>query len=244
MIIFDSVSKLYGNGTLALDNISFVVGVGEFAIISGPSGSGKTTLMKLMIKDILPTQGKIVIDGDDLSKVPTKNIPALRRKIGVIFQDDMLLPDKTVAENIDIVLEIMGLPESAIVKRRNDLLELTGIIHHSADFPRQLSGGEAQRLGIARALSTEPKILFADEPTGNLDPETARSIISLLQDIHTQGTTVMMATHDLDYVKHIKAHHLVLKKGVLSPDHSTNPHTALAPTQPAAKHTSHRDKHD
>lgn len=218
MVIFDSVSKIYGNGTVALDKVSFAVGVGEFAVISGPSGSGKTTLMKLIIKEIDPTSGKIVIDGDDISKIPSKNTHLLRRKVGVIFQDAKLLEGKTVAENVDIVLEIMGLTDSEIIKRRNDLLELTGIAHHSSDFPSQLSGGEAQRLGIARALSTQPKVLFADEPTGNLDPATAKDIIGLLQDINNQGTTVLMATHDLDYVKHIKAHRLVLTKGVLTTD--------------------------
>ena len=229
MVIFDSVSKVYGNGTVALDKVSFAVGVGEFAIISGPSGSGKTTLMKLVIKDIDPTHGKVIVDGDNIAEIPNKNIHLLRRKVGVIFQDAKLLEGKTVAENVDIVLEIMGLTETEIVKRRNDLLELTGIAHHSADFPSQLSGGEAQRLGIARALSTQPKVLFADEPTGNLDPATAKDIIGLLQDINAQGTTVLMATHDLEYVKHIKAHRLVLTKGLLTSDTS-------------AHHSSHHSK--
>lgn len=222
MVIFDSVSKVYGNGTVALDKVSFAVGVGEFAIISGPSGSGKTTLMKLVIKDIDPSHGKVIVDGDNVAEIPSKNLHLLRRKVGVIFQDAKLLEGKTVAENVDIVLEIMGLTEKEIVKRRNDLLELTGIAHHSADFPSQLSGGEAQRLGIARALSTQPKVLFADEPTGNLDPTTAKDIIGLLQDINAQGTTVLMATHDLEYVKHIKAHRLVLTKGVLTSDSSAH----------------------
>lgn len=220
MVIFDAVSKIYGNGTVALDKVSFAVGAGEFAIISGPSGSGKTTLMKLIIKEIEPTLGKVVLDGDDVTAIPLKNIPLLRRKVGVIFQDAKLLEGKTIAENIDIVLEIMGLPETDIIKRRNDLLELTGISSHRLDFPSQLSGGEIQRVGIARALSTQPKILFADEPTGNLDEETAKGIINLLQDINTQGTTVLMATHDLDYVKHLKAHRLVLAKGELTKDSS------------------------
>ena len=242
MIIFDSVSKVYGNGTVALDNVSFALGVGDFAIISGPSGSGKTTLMKLIIKEITPTKGKVVVDGDDTSDIPSKNIHLLRRKVGVIFQDAKLLEGKTVAENIDIVLEIMGLSESEIVKRRNDLLELTGIAHHSADFPSQLSGGEAQRLGIARALSTQPKVLFADEPTGNLDPATAKDIISLLQDINTQGTTVLMATHDLDYVKHVKAHRLVLTKGVLTSDSSQNHKTHHHDTKESEKEAPDHDK--
>jgi cell division transport system ATP-binding protein len=225
MIIFDSVSKVYGNGTVALDKVSCAIGAGEFAVVSGPSGSGKTTLMKLMIKEITPTDGKVVLDGDDLSVIPVKNLHLLRRKVGVIFQDAKLLDGKTVAENIDVVLEIMGLNDAEITKRRNDLLELTGIAHHQNDFPAQLSGGEAQRLGIARALSTQPKVLFADEPTGNLDPATAKDIVGLLQDINTQGTTVLVATHDLDYFKHLKAHRLVLTKGVLTSDSLAHHHT-------------------
>ena len=240
MVIFDSVSKVYGNGTVALDKVSFAVGVGEFAIISGPSGSGKTTLMKLVIKDIDPTHGKVIVDGDNIAEIPNKNIHLLRRKVGVIFQDAKLLEGKTVAENVDIVLEIMGLTETEIVKRRNDLLELTGIAHHSADFPSQLSGGEAQRLGIARALSTQPKVLFADEPTGNLDPATAKDIIGLLQDINAQGTTVLMATHDLEYVKHIKAHRLVLTKGLLTTD--TSAHHSSHHSKDESKPESSEDK--
>ncbi|MCE7898269.1 cell division ATP-binding protein FtsE [Candidatus Microgenomates bacterium] len=242
MIIFDSVSKIYGNGTVALDKVSFAVGVGEFMIISGPSGSGKTTLMKLIIKEVDPTHGKIVVDGDDISEIPHKNLHLLRRKVGVIFQDAKLLEGKTVAENVDIVLEIMGLSETEIVKRRNDLLELTGIAHHSSDFPSQLSGGEAQRLGIARALSTQPKVLFADEPTGNLDPATAKDIIGLLQDINTQGTTVLMATHDLDYVKHIKAHRLVLTKGVLTSDSFAHHTSSHHPSKETKKEAPDEDK--
>ncbi len=230
MIIFDNVTKKYGNGTVALDNVSFAIGAGEFAIVSGPSGSGKTTLMKMLIKDALPTSGKVVVDGDDIAAIPSKNLPLLRRKVGVIFQDFKLLSDQTIVENIDVVLEILGLPEKDVIKRRNELLELTGIAHHRLDFPSQLSGGELQRVGIARALATQPKILFADEPTGNLDPETAKGIIGLLNDINTQGTTILMATHDLDYVKHLKAHRLVLNNGVLTSD--------------SAHHTPHPPKDD
>lgn len=218
MIIFDNVTKTYGNGTTALDNVSFAIGGGDFAIISGPSGSGKTTLMRLMIKEIEPSEGKVVVDGDDLSHLATKSIPLLRRKVGVIFQDAKLLEGKTVGENIDIVLEIMGLAETAASKRRDDLLEVVGLAGRALDFPSQLSGGEAQRLGIARALATEPKILFADEPTGNLDETTAKGILSLLEDINSQGTTVLLATHDLDYVKHLKARHLKLEHGKLTRD--------------------------
>ncbi|TXH06454.1 MAG: ATP-binding cassette domain-containing protein [Candidatus Moraniibacteriota bacterium] len=220
MLIFENVTKHYGNGTIALDNVSFEIKDGDFVIISGPSGSGKTTLMKLLIREISPSSGTIILDNDNLSEIPLKNIPFLRRKVGVIFQDFKLLEDKTVSENIDIVLEIMGLPEADIIKRRNELLELTHVAEHALDFPSQLSGGEIQRVGIARALSTQPKVLFADEPTGNLDEETAKEVISLLNEINSQGTTVLMATHDLDYVKQLKAHRLELKKGTLVSDTS------------------------
>ncbi len=221
MVIFDNVTKIYGNGTVALDQISFAIGSGEFVIITGPSGSGKTTLMKLMIKETEPSLGKVVIDGDDLGSVPPKNIPLLRRKVGVIFQDFKLIEGNTVAENIDLVLEIMGIPAPDALKRRNDLLELTGISRYRDNFPAQLSGGELQRLAIARSLSTQPLILFADEPTGNLDEATAKDIIALLEDINQQGTTILMATHDLDYVKHLtKARRLTFNKGKLSDQHS------------------------
>lgn len=222
MVIFDNVSKIYGNGTVALDQVSCAIGAGEFVILTGPSGSGKTTFMKLMIKELDPTEGKVVIDGDDLSAIPPKNLPLLRRKVGVIFQDFKLLEDKTVAENIDIILEIAAVPAVDAEKRRRELLELTGIAEYSDNFPSQLSGGEMQRLAIARSLSTQPKILFADEPTGNLDAETAKDIIALLQDIHNQGTTVILATHDLEYVHGLKARRLSLTKGKITHDsHAT-----------------------
>lgn len=220
MLIFDSVTKKYGNGTIALDHIDFAIGAGEFVLVSGPSGSGKTTLIKLVIKEIDPTHGKIAVDGDDISKIPPRNLPLLRRKVGVVFQDFKLLPEKTVAENIDVALEILGLEENVIVKRRRELLELTGITAKENDFPLQLSGGELQRVALARALAPSPKILFADEPTGNLDPVTAESMIKLLEDIHSQGTTVIMATHDLQYTKHLKARRIVLSQGRLDSDSS------------------------
>lgn len=226
MIIFDNVTKKYGNGTLALDQISFAVGVGEFVVISGPSGSGKTTLTKLAIKDVTPSEGKVVVDGDDVANIPPKNIPLLRRKVGIVFQDFKLLPDKTVSENIDIALEILGLAEDAIVKRRNELLELAGIISKANDFPIQLSGGELQRVALARALAPQPKILFADEPTGNLDPDTAKAVIDLLQDIHAHGTTVVVVTHDLDYFKNLKARRIKLKSGKIESDSGNVHHSS------------------
>ena len=224
MIVFDQVTIRFGNGTQALSDVSFAIGEGEFVVVEGASGAGKTSLMRSLIKDITPTHGKIVVDGDDLSKISAKNLPLLRRKVGVVFQDFKLLFDRTVAENIDLALDIMGLDKNLITKRRTELLTLTGLSGKEDHFPIQLSGGELQRVGVARALSTQPKVLFADEPTGNLDAKTGLSIIRLLQDIHEQGTTVVMATHDLELIKDLKLRRLRMDKGKLVHDSGVHHH--------------------
>lgn len=224
MIVFDNVTIRFGNGTEALSDVSFAIGKGEFVIVEGASGAGKTSIMRSLIKDILPTRGKIVIDGDDTSRISVKNLPLLRRKVGVVFQDFKLLLDRTVAENIDLALDIMGLEKSLIIKRRNELLTLTGLSSKDDYFPIQLSGGELQRVGVARALAPQPKILFADEPTGNLDAKTGLSIIKLLQDINEQGTTVVMATHDLELIKDLRLRRLRLDKGKLIHDSGLHHH--------------------
>lgn len=224
MIVFDSVTKKYKNGTVALSDVSFAIGEGEFVVVEGHTGSGKTSLMRTMIRDIDIDSGKIVIDGDDILAIPQKNIPLLRRKIGIVFQDFKLLSDRTVAENIDLALDILGIDEDLAKKRRQELLELTGLSDKDNDFPSQLSGGELQRVAIARALAPQPKILFADEPTGNLDAKTAISIIELLHDINTQGTTVIMASHDLDLLKDQKVRRLKLEHGKLIHDSGVHHH--------------------
>jgi cell division transport system ATP-binding protein len=223
MIVFDHVTKKYGNGTVALDDICFALGEGEFVVVEGKSGAGKSTLGKAMIKEVTIDAGKIVIDGDDLAAIPTKNIPLLRRKVGTIFQDFKLLPDRTVAENVDLALDIAGISVEIGAKRRRDLLDLTGILDKEDHFPVQLSGGELQRVAIARALAAEPKILFADEPTGNLDAETGWSIVTLLKDINAQGTTILMATHDLELIKDLPLRRLRLDHGRLVHE-SGHPH--------------------
>ncbi len=224
MIVFDNVTISFGTGIKALSDVSFAVGEGEFVIVEGHSGAGKTSLMRAVIRDLPLTRGKIVVEGDDISKISPKNIPLLRRKISVIFQDFKLLSDRTIAENIDLALDIIGLDDTLIKKRRSELLELTGLKGRENYFPSQLSGGEIQRVAIARALAPQPRVLFADEPTGNLDASTGLSIIKLLEDIHGQGTTVVMATHDLELVKDLKLRRIRLDHGELVHDSSIHHH--------------------
>lgn len=226
MIVFDNVTIKFGNGECALSDLSFAIGEGEFVILEGHSGAGKTTIARALIKDVALTTGKIVIDGDDISKISAKNLPLLRRKISVVFQDFKLLMDRTVAENIDLTLDIMGLKDEVVSQRRNELLELTGLQNKADHFPIQLSGGEAQRVALARSLAPQPKVLFADEPTGNLDAKTGMSIIKLLQDINEAGTTVVMATHDLELVKELKLRRLRLDHGELVHDSDQHHHKA------------------
>lgn len=218
MIVFDSVTKKYKNGVIALDNVSFAIGEGEFVVLEGESGAGKTTLMRSIIRDVGIDHGKIVIDGDDIKAIPDKNIPLLRRKVGVVFQDFKLLSDRTIAENIDLALDILGLDEAVAKKRRKELLQLTGLTGKENDFPAQLSGGQQQRVAIARALAPQPKILFADEPTGNLDKKTGMTIIELLHDINTQGTTVVLASHDFELLKDLKVRRIKFDHGQLIHD--------------------------
>ncbi|MFH2085401.1 MAG: ATP-binding cassette domain-containing protein [bacterium] len=224
MIVFDQVTIGFSTGTKALSDVSFAIGEGEFVIVEGHSGAGKTSLIRAIIKDLPISSGKIIIEGDDLSKIAPKNLPLLRRKVSVIFQDFKLLPDRTIAENIDLALDIIGLKADVIEKRRVELLELTGLAGRDHYFPIQLSGGELQRVAIARALAPQPKVLFADEPTGNLDAKTGLSIIKLLQDINEQGTTVIMATHDIELVKDLKLRRLRLDHGKLVHDSTEHHH--------------------
>lgn len=226
MLIFDGVTKLYKNGIRALNDVSFAVGAGEFVLVEGHSGAGKTTIIKATIKEIGIDEGKIIFDSDDLSKIPKVNLPFLRRKIGVVFQDFKVLFDRTVAENIDLALDILGINSEIARKRRNELLELTGLAEKKNMFPVQLSGGELQRVAIARALSGEPKLLFADEPTGNLDVESGSTIVKLLSDIHEHGTTVVVATHDLSLFKHLGKRTIKMEKGVVIEDSGRKEHHA------------------
>ena len=217
MILFDSVTKKYGESE-ALSNVSFTINAGEFVFVVGPSGAGKSTLSKLLIREIASTSGKIMVGEYDYSTVRPKDIPYLRRQIGIIFQDNKLFADRTVAENIALSLEIIHKPAVVISSTIEELLKVTGLVGKNNYFPVQLSGGEIQRVVIARALAMDPAVLFADEPTGNLDDDTAVQIVDLLLKINLTGTTVLMSTHDMNFVKRLKKRTLVLNKGKLVED--------------------------
>ena len=218
MIIFDQVTKKFPNGTIALDNISFRIKPEEFVFITGKSGAGKTTLLRLLLREFLPSSGSILFDKTDIASLKRRDIPTLRRQIGAAFQDFKLLRDWTVAENIAMGLEILGQKETKIAQRVNHLVELVGLKDKADLFPAQLSGGELQRVVFARALAPEPKLLFADEPTGNLDSSTAMQIVDLLKDINSLGTTVIMATHNQDIVKDLKHRSINFEKGKITKD--------------------------
>lgn len=218
MVEFINVTKVFGNGTKALDDVSFLIDSGEFAAITGPSGAGKTTLLKLMMKEISFSKGKIRIDGDNINKISRSNTYLLRRKIGAIFQDFKIIMDRTVKENVALGLEILDLEPSVVDLRIKELLELTGLGGKEDVFPIQLSGGEMQRVVIARALAPQPKIIFADEPTGNLDTDNAWSIIQLLKDINEQGTAVILSTHDKAIIKKLGIRSIEIKAGKILKD--------------------------
>lgn len=221
VIIFDQVSKAYPTGNTVLENVSFHIEPGEFVILTGPSGAGKTTIGRLLIRDLTPSGGDIKVGEWILGKIKSNQVNELRRHVGVVFQDYKIIPDKTVFENIALALEIIGYPEKQIEERVKHLLELVGIPDKGELFPIQLSGGELQRAAIARAIVPEPKVLFADEPTGNLDEATGRDIYQLLRAIHRFGTTVIMSTHNQSFLDPGNRH-IHLEKGKIILDTATS----------------------
>lgn len=218
MIHLDKVTKTFGTGVSGLQDISFLIERGEFVSLIGPTGAGKSTLFSLIIREILPTTGSIVVADFDIVKLPGHKIPHLRKKVGIVFQDLKLLNDRTIFENISLPLHVAGFNPHDIKKKVDDLMEQVGIKMHSEKFPIQLSGGELQRAAIARALVLSPDILLADEPTGNLDPKTSKEIIHILSEVNKNGTTVLMATHNAEIVDTLHKRVIELEKGKLVRD--------------------------
>lgn len=218
MITFENVTKVYHKDWVALQDISFFIEKGEFFFVNGPTGAGKSTLLKLIYKDAEPTKGTIKVMNQNLRFVKKHEIPQLRRKIGVIFQDFKLLLDRSVEENIAFALDVTDTPTRYGRKKMMEILTYLKLSHKKLAYPYQLSGGEQQKVAIARALVREPYILLADEPTGNLDAQSSQDIIDILLDINYNGTTVIMATHDLKLVRRVKKPVLRIKDGLLVPE--------------------------
>lgn len=219
MILLDRVSKVYPKRTTpALDRISLHVEAKEFVIVVGQSGAGKSTLLKLLTREERPTSGKIIIGGIDYDKLKDKNIPLLRRKIGVVFQDFKLLPNRTVFENVAFALEIVGMSSREIKHTVPKVLDIVNLKGKENSMPHELSGGERQRVAIARAIVRQPKILIADEPTGNLDPKHAWDVISVLEKINRYGTTVLLTTHNEEIVNKLKRRVVTIRNGQIASD--------------------------
>ncbi|MCR5185583.1 MAG: cell division ATP-binding protein FtsE [Clostridia bacterium] len=218
MIEFRNVSKTYSTGTEAVHNATFTIDKGEFAFLVGSSGSGKSTLIKLILKEEDATSGNIIVNGKDITFLKSGRIPALRRSMGVVFQDFRLLPDKTVFQNVAFAMQIVRANRKYIQRHVPMVLELVGLKDKGNCFPHELSGGEQQRVAIARALVNNPSMIIADEPTGNLDPDTAWGIMGLLKDINLRGTTIVMATHARDIVDRMKKRVIQIDKGIIIRD--------------------------
>ena len=218
MIEFKKVSKIYENDTVALKNIDLSIEKGEFLFMVGPSGSGKSTFIKLLIKEIQETSGSIFIAGRNICNLKSSRIPQLRRNIGCVFQDFKLLPNKTAFENVAFALEVIGRPGYEIKVQVPQVLKLVGLHNRENSYPHQLSGGEQQRISLARAFVNRPPILLADEPTGNLDPTTSEGIMKILSRINLIGTTVVMATHDRSIVNSMRRRVVELEEGEIIRD--------------------------
>ncbi|MBP5266318.1 MAG: cell division ATP-binding protein FtsE [Lachnospiraceae bacterium] len=218
MIRLEHVSKTYEAGVQAVTDVSLHIAPGEFVFIVGDSGSGKSTLIKLLLKELNPTHGKIIVGGKDLEKINRRQIPRYRRNVGVVFQNFRLLQDRNVYENVAFAMRVVEAPKKDIKRKVPTILSLVGLAAKYRSLPKQLSGGEQQRVAIARALVNEPKILLADEPTGNLDNRNAWEIMKLLEEINQRGTTVVVVTHNMDFIKTMNKRVITIKKGVVVDD--------------------------
>jgi cell division transport system ATP-binding protein len=244
MIRFDNVTKVYKNGTVAVRNVSLDIQKGEFVFLVGPSGSGKTTCIRMLLREELPDRGRIWVAGREIIHMPNWRVPYLRRNVGCVFQDFRLLPNKTVFQNVAFALEVIGRPKSVVETQVPQVLELVGLAKKRDNLPNELSGGEQQRVAVARAFVNRPLILLADEPTGNLDPATSQGIMRLLDRINRTGTTVVIATHDAALVDWMRRRVVELDqgtvvrdqaRGVYGIDGSTGP---VPRTEVAARRTS------
>lgn len=200
MLKMENVSKVYPGGSKALQDVNIHIKPGEFVFVVGPSGAGKSTFIKMLFREVLPTTGSIFVNGTDILALTPKEIPYLRRQLGIIFQDYRLLPDRTVYENVAFAMEVIEIPHRKIKRRVLNVLDLVGLRHRANAYPNELSGGEQQRIAIARAIVNDPILVIADEPTGNLDPETSWDIMEIFKEINATGTTIVMATHDKEIV--------------------------------------------
>ena len=218
MIVFEDVSKVYEPDVVALDSVSFGIDKGEFVFIVGASGSGKTTLVRLLLKELDASSGKIIMGGRDIARLQHRKISMLRRNIGCVFQDFKLLPRRTAAENVAYALKVQGEPTASIRRKVPEVMTMVGLANKMNSFPDELSGGEQQRVSIARAVVNHPPLLVCDEPTGNLDPDTSVGIMQLLYRINRAGTTILMVTHDREMVDKMRKRVIALEEGRLARD--------------------------
>ncbi|HSX58255.1 MAG TPA: cell division ATP-binding protein FtsE [Candidatus Saccharimonadales bacterium] len=218
MIKFSSVSKKYNNSSYALENLTLDIPDSEFVFLIGHSGAGKSTLLKLIIREEVPTTGKVLVDEWDVSSLPDSSVPTLRRKVGTVFQDFKLLPQRTVFENVSFPLEVLNLPDNEIHDSVMESLALVNLSEKAQSFPGQLSGGESQRTAIARAMVMRPEIILADEPTGNLDPQSAWEVMQILTKLNSLGSTIIMATHNLDITSSLAHRRVEIQKGRIVKD--------------------------
>lgn len=218
MIHMKNVTKVYENGAVALNNINVDIRKGEFVFLVGSSGAGKSTFIKMMFREVLPSSGILTVNGRDVIRMDNKEVPYLRRSLGVIFQDYRLLPDKTVYENISFAMQVIEAPRRLMQRSVNSVLDIVGLRDKYKCFPHQLSGGEQQRVAIARAIVNNPSIVIADEPTGNLDPETSWGIMDIFQRINAAGTTIVMATHDKTIVDAMQRRVIAIEDGQIVRD--------------------------
>lgn len=218
MIYMSNVSKVYANGSVALSNVSIEIAKGEFVFVVGPSGAGKSTFIKLITHEEAPSSGQISVNGRNLVTMKPADVPYLRRSLGIIFQDYRLLPNKTAAENIAFAMEVIEAPRREIQRRVTHVMDLVGLRQKASRYPAELSGGEQQRVAIARAIVNNPVIVIADEPTGNLDPDTSWEIMKIFRDINKSGTTIVTATHDKTVVDAMRKRVIAVEKGRIARD--------------------------